>query len=300
MPHLIETSVYKERMKLGLFWLGKLTPEVDLAIQFLTKKSTSNHLEQLVMFTEQPRAGTTQFVRETTQYPYDTINDLQDVFRHARDANVDFALISFGNGFIVSPARLATLLASEPLRKSTWSFRICNITGAGFRHWPRRPHVDDHFILLNVGRAAETGFFNRKLIYASHFSHAGSRHAHLSSMIEYALKDGEFFNHFALDASRDQYGRICRFDPMPFHSCESTGFLSCYADFKPALYKLLRLNLDGPPIEPIVLMNGLRYFRRGEFWYLRPFLNLGNVVNNIKRPLLLGRFEFQRRYEEDI
>ncbi len=287
-------------MKLGLFWLGRLTQEVDLAIQFLTETSTSDHFQKLVLFTEQPRSGATQFVRETTQYPYDTINDLQDVFRQARDTDVDFALISFGNGFIVSPARLATLLASEPLQKSTWSFRICNITGAGFRHWPRRPMIDDHFILLNVCRAAETGFFNRKLIHASHFSHAGGRHAHLSSMIEYAMEDGEFFNHFAPDASRDQHGQLCRFDPLPFHLCEKTGFLSCYADFKPALYKLLRLNLARPPMESAGLVDRLRYLRRDEFWYLRPLLNLTNAVNMVKRPLLLSRFEFQRNYEEGI
>lgn len=253
-----------------------------------------------MLFTEQPRSDTTLFLRETTHYPYDTINDLQDVFRHAQARDLDFAVISFGNGVPVSLPRLAALLASEPVQKSIWSFRICPITGVGFRLWPRLPNVDDHFIILNVRRAAETGFFDRDLIHASHFSNAGGRHAHLLSMIEYALVSGEFSNHFVPDASRDQYGRICRFDPMPFHLCESTGFLSCYADFKPSLSKLLRRNLDNNRLESGVSLSRLRYLRRGEFWYFRPVLNLRNVMNTIKRQIRLDKFEFQRRHEVEI
>ena len=252
-----------------------------------------------MFFTGEERPGTSLFMRETTQYPYDTINDLQDVFNDALKNELDFALISFGNGFPTSLPRLAALLRSEELQKSIWSFRICVMTGVGFRHWPRLPNVDDHFIVLNVRRATESGYFGRKLINASHFSDAGGRSSQITSMIEYSMDKDEFSNHFVAEASRDQYGRMCPFNSMPFHLCESTGFLSCYSGFKPALFKLMERNILGHRSGSNISLTGLSYYRRSEFSYFRQLINPGPVMNVIKRPFAIGRFEFQKGYLDE-
>ncbi|MEO1991102.1 MAG: hypothetical protein ABGW78_04155 [Pirellulales bacterium] len=287
-------------MKLGMFWLGRVSEEIDLAIQFLTRVNGDVPFEQLTLFTDRPQSNSTLFERKTTQYPYDTINDLQDVYRHARDKNLDFALISFGNGIPVSLDRLAALLASESVQKSIWSFRICRIVGAGFRHSPRFPLVDDHFIVLNLKRAVETAFFDRKLVHASHFCEGGGRHAHLLSMIEYSINEGEFHNHYVPDASRNYFGRICLFNPMPFHLCESTGFLTLYSEFKPALLRLLRQNLAAQHHQPISWLNRMRYFRRSEFWYFSPLVNLKPIMAMLKLLFRTDNFQFQKKYVDKI
>jgi hypothetical protein len=287
-------------MKLGVFWLGRVRREVDMAIQFLSKANVDAPFKKLVLFTDKPQSNSTLFERKTTQYPYDTINDLQDAFHHARGKDIDFALISFGNGIPVSLDRLAALLTSESVQKSIWSFRICRVIGAGFRHSPRFPLVDDHFIVLNVRRAAETGFFDRKLVHASHFCQGGGRHAHLLSMIEYSLNQGEFHNHYVPDTSRNCFGQACLFNPMPFHLCESTGFLTSYSEFKPALLGLLQQNILVEQHQPSSWLNKMRYFRSGGFWYFRRLVNLKPIMDMIKRLFGTDKFAFQKTYKNDF
>lgn len=287
-------------MRLGLFWLGKLSREIELAIQFLTNDSSEKQFKNLIIFTQEVNSNTTLFVRETTKYPYETINDLQDAFHYAKKKDLDFAVISFGNGIPVFLDRLALFLASEPLHKSVFSFRVCRVVGAGFRHSPRFPLVDDHFIVLNVKRALETGFFDRKLVNASHFCEDGGRHAHLLSMIEYSLNPGKFHNHYVPDASRNFFGRICEFNPMPFHFCESTGFLTSYSQFKPALLGLLRLNLAASRRRQINWINNLLYFQRNELWYLRQTVNLDKIVNYIKYLFNTDKYQFQKKYYDSF
>ena len=287
-------------MKLGIFWLGKVSSEIDLAIQSFAKYNSHVPFEKLVLFSDSAQSNSTFFKRDTTKYSYGTINDLEDVFHQCCDKDLDFALISFGNGIPVSFDRLATLLASELVQKSIWSFRICRIVGAGFRHSPRFPLVDDHFIVLNVRQAVKTGFFNRKLINASHFSNGGGRHAHLLSMIEYSLKQGEFHNHYVPDVSRNCFGQMCLFNPMPFHLCESTGFLTSYSDFKPALLGLLQQNILVQKPQSSSWLNKMRYFRSGEFWYLRQFVNFKPIMDMIKRLFGTDKFAFKKTYKNDF
>lgn len=287
-------------MKLGVFWLGRVGREIDMAIQSISKVDTNTSFKKLFLFTNRPQSNSTLFERKTTQYPYDTINDLQDVFHHARDKDIDFALISFGNGIPVSLDRVAALLNSESVQKSIWSFRICRVVGAGFRHSPRFPLIDDHFIVLNIRKAVETRFFDRKLIHASHFCQGGGRHAHLLSMIEHSLNQGEFHNHYVPDASRNCFGRGCLFNPMPFHMCESTGFLTSYSEFKPTLFGLLQKNLLEEKSQPSSWLNRIRYFQHGGFWYFRPLVNLKPIMDTIKRIFITDKFSFQKKYTDDF
>lgn len=287
-------------MKLGIFWLGKVSREIDLAIQSMFKHNNHVPFEKLVLFSDSVQSNSTLFKRDTTRYSFDTINDLQDVFHQCCDKDLNFALISFGNGIPVSLDRLATLLDSKPVQKSIWSFRICRIVGAGFRHSPRFPLIDDHFIVLNVRQAIKTGFFDRKLINASHFSNGGGRHAHLLSMIEYSLKQGEFHNHYVPDASRNCFGQMCLFNPMPFHLCESTGFLTSYSHFKPALLGLLQQNILVQQHQSSSWLNKMRYFRSGEFWYLRQLVRLKPIMDMIKRLFGTDKFAFKKTYKNDF
>lgn len=288
-------------MKLGLFWLGRASSEIEVVTQTFSDSFDKNPFSSIELFYTIPHKSTNFFERKTKLYKYNTINDLNDVFYHCHNVGIDFAVISFGNGFPLSLDLLYFFLSSEPIQKSVWSFRICKITGKSFRHSPRFPLVDDHFIVLNVQRALEVGFFSRKLVNASHSSQSGGRRAHLLSMIEFSVNKEELNNHFFPDKSMNLYGEISSFNSMPFHLCEATGFLSVYSDFKLALFELLKKNLEEQcNVQHSSSVRRIRFFQRNSFWYLRPFFNFQPVMNLIKRLFNTDSLCFQKKYDDTV
>ena len=286
-------------MNISFFWLGNFTNEIELAVRYLSGAGKIGNSHKFQFFADHDSENISPFTRDIRKYPYNTINDLQDAFKHAKANDSDFAVISFGNGFSTSISRLTNLLMSDKIQESIWSFRICMMTGVGFRHWPRIPNIDDHFIILNIRKAIESKFFERKLIHSSHFGEVGLRHSHLMSMIEYSVEKSEIANHFVPDSSRDQYGRICRFDSMPFHMCESSGFMCCYSQFNQDFINLFKGNYERGLGHEILPKHSLRYIQTGEFLYFRQLLPARQIVDRLKRPFSIAKFEFQKEFKDE-
>ena len=285
-------------MRVGLFWLGPVSEPVRLALDFYGHRQNASR-EYVVCAIREAYKGAAVLPRVASAYPFATINDLVDVYHFAEADSLDFALINFGNGVPVSPGRLNDLLHSSEVQQCIWSFRVAHIVGIGFKHSPRFPFVDEHFIILNVQRARDASFFDRTIIHASHSEAAGGLHAHLTSMIEYSVAPDELNNHFFEDGSRDAYGRRSGLDPFPFHLCETTGFMACYPEFNRALLPLVRYNL--PSTQSETRTSRWRYKRSDDYYYLRswgyPLVNrLVTVAKNAYRQV--RRREFRKVYRD--
>jgi hypothetical protein len=287
-------------VRLGIFWLGKIEREIEAAIASLCRDVRRECFEGVHIFTPTPHESSVQFKRATALYPYDTINDLQDVYHHSRERNIDFAVISFGNGIPLSLESLHGLLSSERVQRAIWSFRICRVVGHGFRHSPRFPLIDYHFIVLNITRATEKSYFERRLVNSSHFSAGGGRHAHLLSMVEYSLGKEEYNNHWEPLHSKDCFGHVCEYNPFPFHICELTGFLVIYSNFKSSLFDVLVRNLSLDPPGRYKWSRQLIYKGDGKFCYLRCVWNIKPVMGLLKRLFSTERFSFRKNYDRDF
>lgn len=286
-------------MKIGLFWICK----PDRWMQYVANVVTCSYVSQkfeVACFSSQEVDKIRKISRSSHIWPYQEINDLVDVYETATCGGMDFALISFGRGLPTDLELLYRLLAAPALQNCIFSMRIAETSGVGMQNSPRLPFVDDHFIILNVRRARERSFFQRKLIHASHFSPAGQRHAVLASMIEYALKKNELNNHFVAHASRNQYGQTAKLNPFPFHLCEATGFLTCYPEFKSSLIDLLDRNLRRlvPYKEH---QPTLRYTLKRGYWFYRFEPWLKKIVGVIRRATQdAGKYEFKKRYDQEL
>ncbi len=285
-------------MRIGLFWLCDPAGWIQRAAQLLTSVGVSKGLE-VACFARQEVGQIRKINRSSGIWPYQAINDLADVYGTATCGGVDFAVISFGRGLPTDLGLLQQLLASPALQNCIFSLRTAEISGFGMQNPPRLPFVDDHFIILNVRRAREKKFFQRKLIHASHFSQAGQRHAELASMIEYALVKDELNNHFVVHASRNQYGQTAKLNPLPFHLCEATGFLTCYPEFKSSLTDLLERNLLR--LQPSQKCHPtLRYALKRGYWYFRFEPWLRKIVSAIRKGSHdIGKYEFKKRYDQE-
>lgn len=283
-------------MKVGLFWVCEPDTWMRQAADVLTSAAIPQELD-VVCFSFQEVGHIRKINRRSDSWPYQVVNDLVDIHETATFSGMDFAVISFGRGIVCDLPKLQTLLVSPAVQRAVWSFRVSEISGVCMQNPPRLPFVDDHFIILNLRRAHEVEFFHRKLINASHFSHAGTRHAQLASMIEYSVLRGELNNHFIPETSRNQYGQLTKLNPMPFNLCETTGFVSCYPEFQPALSRLLERNLLRNSAR---LHAGLRFARRRGFWYLRFDPGFRRVVTTIRRMTHdISRYEFKKRYDQE-
>ncbi len=285
-------------MRLGLFWLCDPDGWIQRAAQLLISVAVSKGLE-VACFARQEVGPIRKFNRSSGIWPYQAINDLADVYRTATCGGVDFAVINFGRGLPTDLGLLQQLLTSPALQNCILSLRTAEIRGVGMQNPPRLPFVDDHFIILNVQRAQEKKFFHRKLIHASHFSPAGQRHAELASMIEFALAKDELNNHFVAHASHNEYGQTAKLNPLPFHLCEATGFLTCYPEFKSSLTDLLERNLLR--LQPIQKCHPtLRYALKRGYWYFRFEPWLKKIVSAIRQGSHdIGKYEFRKRYDQD-
>jgi hypothetical protein len=285
-------------MKIGLFWVCEPDRWMQHVATVVTSSAVSQEFE-VACFSSQEVGQIRKINRSSGIWPYQAINDLADVYGTATCGGMDFALINFGRGLPTDLRLLQQLLASPALQNCILSMRIAEISGVGMQNPPRLPFVDDHFIILNVRRARARKFFQRKLIHASHFSPAGQRHAELASMIEYALGKDELNNHFVAHASRNQYGETAKLNPLPFHLCEATGFLTCYPEFKSSLTDLLERNLlrllPSQECHPT-----LRYALKRGYWYFRFEPWLKKIVSAIRQNSHdIGKYEFKKRYDQE-
>ncbi len=285
-------------IKAGLFWICDADEWLVQAATLLAEQ-TSHPALQITCFFRQESGAIQALPVVCQEWPYASINALTDVYDMACMQGLDYAIISFGRGIPIDLGLLQHLLGSSALQSCVWSIRTAEISGVGMQNPPRLPFVDDHFIILNVRRAQERKFFQRKLTHASHFSSAGHRHAELASMIEYALGKDELNNHFVAHASRNQYGQAAKLTPLPFHLCEATGFLTCYPEFRSSLSELLKRNLyrlqPGSEQRPT-----LRYVLKGGYWYFRfaPWLKI--LVRSIRKATHdIGKYEFKKRFEQE-
>lgn len=285
-------------IKAGMFWICDADHWLEHAAALVTTQASHPDLE-LSCFSREARGALRSMPIACDRWPYTTINSLVDVYETACEHFLDFAVISFGRGLPCDMGLLQQLLASPALQRSVWSMRIAEISGVGMQNPARLPFVDDHFIILNVKRAQEREFFSRKLVHASHFSKAGQRHAELASMIEYSVSKDELNNHFVPSASRNQYGQAAKLNPLPFHLCESTGFLTCYPEFKSSLVGLLTRNLRR--LQPgAAQAQTLLYAAKHGYWYYRFEPWLPKLVRAIRRATHdIGKYEFKKRYDQE-
>jgi len=289
-----------QRADIGLFWVSETNRVIETAV-----KAYLGH-PRIACVTLSACPGAEELPRRTASYPYDAVNALVDVFNFASERGIAMALVSFGNGVPVRPSRLLAHLDSERVRSVMFSFRIGRVVGRGFRHSPRLPFVDDHFIVMNVELAQRKRFFSRRLIQASHFASIGGRHAVLLSMIEYSLEPGEFHNHFEdklihdkfdaptplmprpffEDSIRDQYGRRAWLAPRPYLVDEDTGYVTCYPEFDGRLLSLLEMNLVQPSTGA------------DKYVYIRPSLR-DKVLRSVKAlKVKTGDLEFRKDWSK--
>ena len=249
-------------MKVGLFWLT----EIDYLIEntAIKLKMSNSKLHEFKCFALSGNEYIHKLKLETKLAPFHSINNLIDIFQTSNENNIDFAIISFGRGLPSKTSLLISFLESKRIQNCVWSFRFSDITGKGMLNPPRLPFVDNHFIILNIKCAIDKNFFSRKLINASHYSNAGSINSQLMSMIEYSVGKDELNNHYFSSSSLDQYGHFKKLNPIPYHLCEITGFISVYPELKPSLNKIIKLNL-GINKEPLNLF----YKKNNGFWYYR-------------------------------
>lgn len=227
-------------MKLGVFWFGSASPEVTLAIDVLAR--AANVFADVRLYARES-AGTAFAIRDYERpYPYDAVNAIRYAYQESDACDRDFAVINFGRAVCLSPRRLHGLLASRAVGESAFAFRISRVVMRAGTSSPRLPFIDDNFIVLNVRRARAARIFDRRLINASHFAHAGGNHAVLMSLIEYAMWKGEFHNYFVQESCFDEFGRNRGLLTVPFMLCTGTGFATCYPEFDARLRRLLALN----------------------------------------------------------
>lgn len=228
-------------MKIGIFWFGSFNETVRLSVQALQRQPSSN--SKLELFVQGETEGATTIGKIAAPYPYEAVNALCHVYYQSIQHGFDYAVIHFGNAILLSLKKLEMLLVSKSVQESIFSFRIAEIRGVAQRGSPRLPLIDENCIILNLKKAIERKFIERKLIHASHFSHVGYNHAVLLSFIEYALTKDEVANHFDAKTSFDRFGNQIGTMMEPFHLCTKTGCLVAYPELDKAVMPLILANI---------------------------------------------------------
>jgi hypothetical protein len=252
----------------GLFWLGHFSPEFEFAMGWLRAVDHGGAgIDRLALGTRGGHSGSDVIPKLADQYAYQTVNDLLDAYTHAMSLDLTHAVVSFGNGIPTSLAKLAALV--DAMGDRIWGFRICRIAGASFR------------------------------ASACHFSDFGGRRAHLLSMIEHSVDSNELYNFHSPQDSKDRWGNTIEYDPLPFHLCERTGFLTCYPGLIPHAELLVKRNLGicaRTGYERI--LDQLRLRRKRGNWYLNDWLAPSRpIVRSVKALLRTDHLDFQKRYD---
>ena len=266
-------------MNIGIFWLGELDPDIP---EFCSNLFNPHPLISLTLFSNHKSNICNALAREENSYNFDEINALCDVFKSSIENNLEFAIINYGNSFPMSASAIYGLMQDISKKNIIWSLRHSEISGAGIRHSPRLPFIDENFIVLNVLEAKKRAFFKRKLCNSIHFSNVGGVNSVLQSMFEFSLKHDEFSNHFEEGFGRDQFGNNCKLKSFPFFFCEKYKYLTCYQVYSPSIKRLFFKNSS------IALTND---FSDNNFIFLKRIFQFSKLLAFLNSPFILVTLE---------
>lgn len=156
-------------------------------------------------------------------YKYTLLNTFINIYEKNKN-KFDYVVIINNNTTILDIQKYLEYLESLNFREKIFAFRILNIKGISLKYSPRIPYIDDSIITLNIQKAKEKSFFDRKLINGSHFYKYAKNQALLQSFIEYSLSNDEFINAINSDNIKDSYGKTSKnCFPFPFSYCQDSS-----------------------------------------------------------------------------
>lgn len=122
----------------------------------------------------------------------DVLAGFEEIFRIAKERNLDFVVLSLG---VTDKDRIEALLTTDEVRKAAISVGVGRITGKGFTFSPKLPYISENGIIINVKRCEELGIPDNmvKANSHSHFEDAGGVHATLISFLESVVPYGELY-----------------------------------------------------------------------------------------------------------
>ncbi|MDB4794823.1 hypothetical protein OAG73_01320 [bacterium] len=276
-------------MNVGIFWLGRVTKEIRLAIKHLGKENNNTYF-----FTNAHLQGVSPIIGRCDEYLYDEVNKLKDIYAQSVANKLDFSVIIFGNGIPTSLEKLIPLFNEIRAKAKIWSFRIGIITSGCMRHPARIPFVDDHFIILNVPEATKKKFFDRRLVNSIHYYSTTGPNAVIQAMMEYCIEHDEYMNHYVAESSVNCYNDKISLKPFPYHLCKIYGFVTCYSNLNKKLLMLLRFNLSNYYKNKANFM----YCGIDGYIFLKKFVNT-KIVKDIINKLTVNKSNaFQKVYDK--
>lgn len=220
-------------------------------------------------------------IQTTDKSDYPLLNQLYSIYEKYYQ-NYDYIIFLRNHTAVLDFDKMFYHMNECGFDKSIFAFRITNIRGIGLKHSPRIPYIDDTFIALNLNKAKEKSYFDRKLINGVHFYKYARNQALMQSMIEFSLEKGEFINIFKDQNIQNEYGdNISKLFPYPFSLCKESSIINADIKYNPQYFYCIK---DGE--FEFIKKHSMKLFILR--WLKKSYRFIANIQNK----------EFKKSYDE--